>query len=91
MTVPPAQDPAGGEPPHDILAAEEFALPTAEQRNGRAAGDPPHDVLAAEEFALPAPEADQAPRRGPGGRRVQLLAAVAVVLAVVAAVRRRGR
>jgi MYXO-CTERM domain-containing protein len=50
------QDPSGIEQPHDVLAAEEFALPT------RSAGDippdptgihEPHDVLAAEEFAMP--------------------------------------
>lgn len=49
-------DPTGIEEPHDVLAAEEFALPT------RSAGDippdpsgiqEPHDVLAAEEFAMP--------------------------------------
>lgn len=91
MTVPPEQDPAGEEPPHDVLAAEEFALPTAEQRNGQAAGEPAHDVLAAEEFALPAPEADDDPRRRAGGRRVRVLTAIAVVLAVAGALRRRGR
>lgn len=49
-------DPTGIEQPHDVLAAEEFAMPT------RSAGDippdptgirEPHDVLAAEEFAMP--------------------------------------
>jgi MYXO-CTERM domain-containing protein len=49
-------DPSGIEEPHDVLAAEEFAMPT------RSAGDvqvdpsgiqQPHDVLAAEEFAMP--------------------------------------
>lgn len=50
------KDPTGIEQPHDVLAAEEFAMPT------RSAGDippdptgirEPHDVLAAEEFAMP--------------------------------------
>ncbi|MGI8946076.1 MAG: hypothetical protein ACR2GL_07565 [Thermoleophilaceae bacterium] len=50
------EDPSGIEVPHDVLAAEEFAMPT------RSAGDippdphgiqEPHDVLAAEEFAIP--------------------------------------
>jgi len=50
------RDPAGTDEPHDVLAAEEFAMPT------RSAGDippdptgiqEPHDVLAAEEFAMP--------------------------------------
>ena len=55
--------------PHDVLAAEEFAMPAAEPRHDGPlvlppdpAGDDgePHDVLAAEEFAMPAP-----PRRAP--------------------------
>jgi hypothetical protein len=50
------EDPSGIEAAHDVLAAEEFALP------GRSPGeippDPtgirgPHDVLAAEDFAMP--------------------------------------
>lgn len=47
-------DPTGIDEPHDVLAAEEFAMPS------RSAGDippdpihEPHDVLAAEEFAMP--------------------------------------
>jgi hypothetical protein len=92
MTVPPQQDPGGEEPPHDVLAAEEFALPTAEQANGGpAARERAHDVLAAEEFALPTPEADDASRRVPGGRRVKVLTAVAVAIALAAVVRRRAR
>ncbi len=48
------EDKDGIDAPHDVLAADEFAVP------GRSAGeipsDPihkPHDVLAAEEFAIP--------------------------------------
>jgi hypothetical protein len=50
------EDPTGIDEPHDVLAAEEFAMPA------RSAGDippdptgiqEPHDVLAAEEFAMP--------------------------------------
>jgi len=50
------EDPSGIDEPHDVLAAEEFAMPA------RSAGDippdptgiqEPHDVLAAEEFAMP--------------------------------------
>lgn len=53
---PLPDDPSGIDEPHDVLAAEEFAMPT------RSAGDippdptgiqEPHDVLAAEEFAMP--------------------------------------
>jgi hypothetical protein len=44
------------DPPHDILAADEFGIGT---RDERIPPDPtgiaePHDVLAAEEFAMPA-------------------------------------
>lgn len=51
------EDPSGIEEAHDVLAAEEFAMPT---RSSRAVPpDPtglrkPHDTLAAEEFAMPA-------------------------------------
>ena len=50
------EDPTGIEEPHDVLAAEEFAMPT--RSAGDIPGDPtgiqePHDVLAAEEFAMP--------------------------------------
>ena len=56
------EDPTGIEEPHDVLAAEEFAMPT------RSAGDippdptgiqEPHDVLAAEEFAMPGAGVDR--------------------------------
>jgi hypothetical protein len=54
------------EEPHDILAAEEFAMPAPQtvRRDDRPLvlpGDPagdddePHDILAAEEFPMPAP------------------------------------
>ena len=54
QSAPP--DPSGIDEPHDVLAAEEFGIPT---RGGGIPGDPtgirePHDVLAAEEFAMPA-------------------------------------
>ena len=37
------------EPAHDVLAADEFAMPTPDP-----ALEPAHDVLAADEFAVPA-------------------------------------
>jgi hypothetical protein len=53
------------ERPHDVLAAEEFAMPAPDpelHHHGPISlpGDPtgiegPHDVLAAEEFPMPAP------------------------------------
>jgi len=62
--------------PHDVLAAEQFAMPAPEaaardrDRPLVLPEDPtgetePHDVLAAEEFAMPAPppRAPFAPRR----------------------------
>ena len=48
------EDPTGIDQPHDVLAAEEFAMPT--RSAGDIPSDPihePHDVLAAEEFAMP--------------------------------------
>ncbi len=41
------------EPPHDVLAAEMFAVPAPDPRLH---AEPPHDVLAAEMFAVPAPD-----------------------------------
>jgi hypothetical protein len=74
------EDPSGIEEPHDVLAAEEFAMPSPEESYPR---DPtgieePHDVLAAEEFAIPSPgepgmggqpERRSAPMTGPTGAR----------------------
>ena len=50
------EDPTGIQEPHDILAAEEFAMPARSSRD--IPPDPtgiqrPHDILAAEEFAMP--------------------------------------
>ena len=78
------------EPPHDILAADEFGIGT---RDERLPPDPtgiaePHDVLAAEEFAMPAgaePHGDDS--RGPGPRAFLPLALGALVLLI--ALRRR--
>ena len=79
-------DPAGIDEPHDVLAAEEFGIPT---RENRIPGDPtglrePHDVLAAEEFAMPAgAEPPTGGGRGPGPRAFLPLALAALVLLVV--------
>ncbi len=57
-------EPNASDRPHDVLAAEEFAMPAPEAawRDRPVAlppepnpSDEPHDVLAAEEFAMPAP------------------------------------
>lgn len=74
---PPANTPADNDPPHDVLAAEEFAVPGPDP--GLHHHDPvvlppdptgipvAHDVLAAEEFPIPAVPARPGPRepRGP--------------------------
>ena len=78
-------DPTGIEEPHDILAAEEFGIPT---RDNRIPGDPtglrePHDVLAAEEFAMPAGAEPHSDSGGPGARAFLPLALAALVLLLV--------
>jgi hypothetical protein len=88
------------EPPHDILAAEAFALPAADPQLHRAplalpedltGTTEPRDVLAAEEFAIPAPAGESgSPSRGGGDRMRGPLAALGS-LAVLAVFRRRAR
>ena len=81
-------DPSGIDEPHDVLAAEEFGIPT---RENRIPGDPtglrePHDVLAAEEFAMPAgaePHGDPGEGRGLDPRAFLPLALVALVVLLV--------
>jgi MYXO-CTERM domain-containing protein len=82
-------DPSGIDEPHDVLAAEEFGIPT---RENRIPGDPtglrePHDVLAAEEFAMPAGVEPHDESGGPGLRAFLPLALAALI--VLALVRRR--
>ena len=83
-------DPSGIDEPHDVLAAEEFAMPMRSARD--VPSDPihePHDVLAAEEFAMPT-----AGGALPGGSGVDprtLLPALALLAAIVLVVRRRAR
>ena len=81
------RDPSGIDQPHDVLAAEEFAMPT---RDNRFPADPigttrPHDVLAAEEFGMPLPAAETDWTDSPSDDRLRLLAAAAAgfLLAVV--------
>lgn len=78
------ETPAGADPPHDILAAEEFAVPAPDPELHhrdpvRLPDDPtgiaePHDVLAAEEFPIPAVARKlPRPQRGqepPGGEHL---------------------
>jgi len=100
----PGRETPPNEDAHDVLAAEAFAVPSADpslrHRPIALPDDPtgiaePHDVLAAEEFAMPAP------RSSPGSEGAAGIAAKAVkpaglgALAAVAlllrrALRRRG-
>ena len=82
-------DPSGIAEPHDVLAAEEFGIPT---RGNRIPGDPtglrePHDVLAAEEFAMPAGAEPHGSGGRPGPRAFLPLALIALLVLLV--VRRR--
>jgi hypothetical protein len=70
---PPPEDDA-----HDVLAAEAFAVPSADpslrHQPITLPDDPtgiaePHDVLAAEEFALPAPRTSSSPSGHAGADR----------------------
>ena len=88
--LPP--DPTGIEEPHDVLAAEEFAMPA------RSAGDippdptgiqEPHDVLAAEEFAMPTAGGTEAD--GDGFDPRSLIPAAALALLLLASIRRARR
>jgi hypothetical protein len=89
------------EPAHDVLAAEAFAVPTADpdlrHRRVELPEDPsgiaePHDILAAEEFAMPA--AGPAGRGHAGSvsaakRRMALAAAAGGLVALLRLRRRR--
>jgi hypothetical protein len=94
--MPGRDSPSPEDEAHDVLAAEAFAVPTADpslrHRPIALPDDPtgiaePHDVLAAEEFALPAPRSSSG-SGGPAGiaakaakpAGVGALAAVALLL-----------
>lgn len=94
------------EPPHDVLAAEEFPLgvgdPVLHHRGpvllppDPSGIDLPHDVLAAEEFAMPAPSARHPSlarrhRVSAAGVGVVLGAALGLLALALALVRARGR
>jgi hypothetical protein len=103
--IPP--EPNGSDEPHDVLAAEQFAIPGPEAAWHAGPvqlppepnpSDEAHDVLAAEEFAMPAPpphvafaSAPEASRR-PSRRHLGAAAAgLGAALAVVLRRRRRSR
>lgn len=100
--IPP--EPNASDQPHDVLAAEQFAMPAPEvARRGRPvelppepnASDEPHDVLAAEQFAMPAPPPPAVfapPSAQPTGRsRGRIVAAAAGLGVALAALVRRHR
>jgi hypothetical protein len=70
--------------PHDILAADEFAIPGQEPGVPHDLDPRPHDVLAAEEFAFPAGAEPLAPSSKGGLPRMLGLGALGV-LAVLGA------
>jgi hypothetical protein len=96
--VPPEEQ----EPAHDVLAAEEFAMPAPDPAihhgpvvlpNDLTGAQEPRDVLAAEEFALPAgPPHPLGRAEGIGrsrGRVRRLAAGAAVAFVVLRTLRRR--
>ena len=86
------EDPTGIDQPHDVLAAEEFAMPA------RSAGDippdphgiqEPHDVLAAEEFPVPGAGVDHDADGFIDPR--SLIPGALLILAILLLLRRRRR
>jgi LPXTG-motif cell wall-anchored protein len=89
-------DPEGIEEPHDVLAAEEFAMPARGDYGLHLPRDPygdkPHDVLAADEFAMPSgpDRVVQALKSGDTSNSLVILGAAALAaLLIYAALRRR--
>jgi hypothetical protein len=76
-----------------VLAAEEFAIGTRDERIPPEPGDTgePHDVLAAEEFAMPAQPDAPEPHGGRLDARLAAPVALLVALAALALVLRRRR
>jgi hypothetical protein len=102
--IPPEPN-ASGEP-HDVLAAEQFAMPAPEAAWHAGpvqlppepnASDEPHDVLAAEQFAMPAPPPHVAfasspvSSRRPSRRHLGAVAAGAAAVLTALIHRRRHR
>ena len=88
-------DPEGIQEPHDVLAAEEFAMPSRGDYGLHLPRDPygdqPHDVLAADEFPMPAgpDRIVQALKSGDTADSLKILGAAAVAALLVYAARRR--
>jgi hypothetical protein len=84
------RDQSESEAPHDVLAAEEFAIPQPEPGVPHDPDPRPHDVLAAEEFAMPAP-GEGFGQKGRSGSLPWVAAAAGVALALFAKLRGRRR
>ncbi len=93
-------EPNASEQPHDVLAAEEFAIPAPEEARHRGPivlppepnpSDEPHDVLAAEEFAMPAPEPRPPFAPAPAARRSRVMRRLAGLGALALLLRHRRR
>jgi hypothetical protein len=89
-------DPHGINEAHDVLAADEFAIPARGDYGLHLPRDPhgieePHDVLAADEFAMPSGPDRVAETLKSGGASNPLLVLAAAALAVLLyrAVKRR--
>jgi hypothetical protein len=85
-------DPSGIDEPHDVLAAEEFAMPTRDERypSDPSGIEQPHDVLAAEEFAMPAPGGEPSASRRRVDFRAWLPLALVGGAAALVLLRRRS-
>ena len=84
------EDPSGIDQPHDVLAAEEFAMPM--RSRGDVPTDPihePHDVLAAEEFAMPTGGVPASSSDGLVDPRTLIPALAILALAIFLVLRRR--
>lgn len=96
-------EPNASDQPHDVLAAEQFAMPAPEAALHGApivlpedplGTDEPHDVLAAEQFAMPAPSSHAppaSPPAAPRSRKAPIAGLLAAGLGAFALIRRRAR
>jgi hypothetical protein len=107
MRAMPEHRNPGDDSAHDVLAAEAFAMPSADpslRHKPITLPDDPsgiaeaHDVLAAEEFAMPAPRGASESGGGALARASEAaspkrvaIAAALALLALIVLMRRRGR
>ena len=89
-------DPHGIQEAHDVLAADEFAMPAHGDYGLHLPRDPhgieePHDVLAADEFAMPSgpDRVVQTLKSGGSASPLKLIGAAALAALLYAVIRRR--